>query len=109
MTCTLCDNEPLEAMSEGILGRLRKILFCEDSKSVIKNVCLGEKYFVGFIWDLQVMLGIRGIIARAAADVTDKSIIKRQSNGLLSPFEVGFNYCLVGAYFSAVRCTVDSA
>ena len=24
-----------------------------------------EKYFVDFVWDLQVMLGIRGIIARA--------------------------------------------
>ena len=70
MICTLCDNESLKAISEGILGRLRKIFVKIISKSVIKNVCFGEKYLVHFLWDLQVMLGIKSIIARAATAIS---------------------------------------
>ena len=33
------------------------------------QVTLGEKYFVDFLWDLLVMLGIRDIIARATTDL----------------------------------------
>ena len=65
MICTLCDNEALEANVGGRFRQAKKDIFVKISKSVIKNVRLGKNFFVHVLWDLQVMLGIRGIIARA--------------------------------------------